>query len=171
MDSSWITQQSNKSDTLLNGEAFIWNKTCKYARQIARGSSEKKLSGKLQLMAGLKRSSSSFEGKRERRSGWIKLWPQVELLSKCVWRQSDGPCLLAMGFESTSLFIDAVLSELFFPGILERSGCGLNTASEKGFFSTFAQAVWFYSDRYEVRPVPFVNCIYCLVWFKVQLDS
>lgn len=167
MDSSWITQQSNKSDTSLNGEAFIWNKTCKYARQTARGSPWKKLNGKLELMAGLKRSSASFEGKRERRSGWMKLWPLVELLSKCAWRQSDGPCFHAIGFESTFLFVDAALSELFFPGIPERNGCGLNTASEKGFFSTFAQAVLHYSDRYELRPVLFVNCIYCLVWFKV----
>ena len=127
----------------------------------------KKLSGKLELMAGLKCSSASFQGKRERRSGWMKLWPQVELLSKCAWRQSDGPCFHAIGFESTFLFIDAALWELFFPGIPERSGCGLNTASEKGFFSTFVQAVLHYSDRYELRPVLFVNCVYCLVWLKV----
>jgi len=59
------------------------------------------------------------------------------------------------------------LSELFFPEIQERNGCGLNTASEKGFFSTSAQAVLHYSDRYEVRPVLFMNCVYCLVCFKV----
>ena len=60
VDSSWITQQSNPSDAVLNGEAFI----CKYAWQTVRDSPWKKLNGQRGLMGVLKRSLASFEGKR-----------------------------------------------------------------------------------------------------------
>lgn len=114
------------------------------------------------------KASLGFVWRKERTERWlnkIMTTSQPKLLSKCAWRQSDGQCLRAIGFELTFSFIDAVLSELFFPAIQEKSGCGLNTASEKGFFSTSVQVVLYYFDRYKVQPVLFVNCIYWFVWF------